>query len=83
MQWLAGAGYEHYEISKFCRPGFRSRHNSSYWQQKKYLGFGPSPTLLMAMQDGGILQTTTPYIQSINNGRSAFEKEVLTHSKAK
>ena len=42
MQWLEEAGYEHYEISNFAKPGFRSRHNSSYWQGKKYLGFGPS-----------------------------------------
>lgn len=35
-------GYEQYEISNFCKPGFRSKHNSSYWQGKAYFGFGPS-----------------------------------------
>lgn len=35
---LAAAGYEHYEISNFAIPGFRSRHNSSYWQNVPYIG---------------------------------------------
>lgn len=39
---LAAAGYDHYEISNFAHPGFRSRHNSSYWLQMPYLGLGPS-----------------------------------------
>jgi putative oxygen-independent coproporphyrinogen III oxidase len=42
MDWLGKAGYEHYEISNFALPGRRSRHNSSYWQSKPYLGLGPS-----------------------------------------
>jgi len=42
MDWTAAAGYEHYEISNFSLPGRRSRHNTSYWQGKPYLGLGPS-----------------------------------------
>lgn len=42
MNFLRNAGYEHYEISNFALPGFRSRHNSSYWKGLPYYGFGPS-----------------------------------------
>lgn len=37
---LTGAGYRHYEISNFARPGRKSRHNLSYWSRQSYLGFG-------------------------------------------
>jgi oxygen-independent coproporphyrinogen-3 oxidase len=37
---LTAAGYEHYEIANFARPGFRSRHNQCYWKRGNYLGFG-------------------------------------------
>lgn len=37
---LSAAGYKHYEISNYARPGFESRHNKRYWLDEKYLGFG-------------------------------------------
>ncbi len=39
---LCGAGFEHYEISNYARPGMRSRHNASYWEGAPYAGLGPS-----------------------------------------
>ncbi len=78
VQWMAGAGYEHYEISNFAKPGFRSSHNSSYWQQKKYLGFGPSAHSFDGHARWWNLSNNKIYIQSINNGKPSFEKEVLT-----
>jgi oxygen-independent coproporphyrinogen III oxidase len=42
METLEDAGYDHYEVSNYAKPGYRSRHNSSYWHHHNYLGFGPA-----------------------------------------
>ena len=42
MTVLESAGYQHYEISNYARPGFRSRHNEAYWRGADYIGLGPS-----------------------------------------
>jgi oxygen-independent coproporphyrinogen-3 oxidase len=78
MEWLAAAGFEHYEISNFAKPGFRSRHNSSYWQGKKYAGFGPSAHSFDGHCRWWNIANNSVYIESINNGVIPFEKEELT-----
>ncbi len=78
MQWMEEAGYEHYEISNFSRPGWRSRHNSSYWSGKKYLGIGPSAHSFNGTERQWNISNNKIYIESINKGIIAFEKEILT-----
>lgn len=78
MQWAAENGYEHYEISNFARPGFRSRHNSSYWQGKPYLGLGPSAHSYNGISRQWNIASNALYIKSINENKVPFEIEILT-----
>lgn len=78
MQWLENAGYEHYEISNFAKPGFRSRHNSSYWQGKKYLGIGPSAHSFDGINRQWNISNNSLYITAITNNSIPAEKETLT-----
>lgn len=78
MQWMEKEGYEHYEISNFAKPGFRSRHNSSYWQGKNYFGFGPSAHSYDGASRWWNVSNNNLYIESINKNIIPFEKEELT-----
>lgn len=78
MQWLQDAGYEHYEISNFSKPGFHSRHNTSYWQGKKYLGLGPSAHSFDGNSRQWNVSNNNIYIESISKNEIPFEKEILT-----
>jgi oxygen-independent coproporphyrinogen-3 oxidase len=53
MAVMERAGFEHYEVSSYARPGFRSLHNSAYWSHAGYLGFGPSAHSFWAQGNGG------------------------------
>lgn len=78
MQWLEDAVYEHYEISNFSKPGYRSQHNSSYWQGKKYLGIGPSAHSFDDKSRQWNVSNNQKYIESIEKANLPFEKEILT-----
>lgn len=78
MQWLEEAGYEHYEISNFAKPGQRSRHNSSYWLGTSYLGLGPSAHSFNGTTRQWNIANNALYTSSIHAGSIPFEKEVLT-----
>ncbi len=79
MEWLEAAGYEHYEISNFAKPGWRSRHNSSYWKGKKYLGLGPSAHSFNGLSRQWNIPNNQQYIDAINSGVVPFESEQLTN----
>lgn len=74
---LTTAGYDHYEISNFCLPGFHSRHNSSYWTGKKYLGCGPSAHSYDGISRQWNIASLDKYIAGITNDSPVFEIEEL------
>jgi oxygen-independent coproporphyrinogen III oxidase len=78
MDWLHTAGFEHYEISNFAKPGFRSQHNSSYWKGKKYHGFGPSAHSFDGHNRWWNVANNNQYIEAICKGTIPLEKEELT-----
>ena len=80
MEKLKQNGYEHYEVSNFAMPGFRGRHNSSYWQGKKYLGLGPSAHSYDGIIRKWNVANNIKYIESINKGVVESETEVLTET---
>lgn len=80
MEWLEVAGYEHYEISNFAKPGKRSRHNSSYWQNQPYLGLGPSAHSFTGTERQWNIANNNTYITALVENRIPFEHEVLTET---
>jgi oxygen-independent coproporphyrinogen-3 oxidase len=74
---LTEAGYQHYEISNFCLPGLHSRHNSSYWIGKKYLGCGPSAHSFNGVSRQWNAASLSAYIDGIRQGKPDFEVEEL------
>ncbi|MBK9014344.1 MAG: radical SAM family heme chaperone HemW [Saprospiraceae bacterium] len=78
MEKTAQAGYEHYEISNLALPGHYSRHNTSYWRGKKYLGIGPSAHSFNGVSRQWNVANNAAYIRSLQAGELSFEMEVLT-----
>ncbi|MBQ9585308.1 MAG: radical SAM family heme chaperone HemW [Muribaculaceae bacterium] len=74
---LKKAGFEHYEISNFALPGFRSRHNSSYWNFTPYLGLGAAAH----SYDGNVRRynpsSIRQYIKALSGGSTAYSEEHL------
>lgn len=74
---LTAHGFEHYEISNFARPGFRSRHNSSYWQAVSYLGLGASAHSYNGYSRQWNVADIRQYIEAIERGVLPAEIETL------
>ena len=75
---MEDAGYEHYEISNFAKPGMRSKHNSSYWSGSTYYGFGPSAHSFTGKSRKWNIANNALYITSLQKNIIPFEEEILT-----
>lgn len=74
---LEAAGFEHYEISNFAKPGFRSRHNSSYWTGVPYIGIGAAAHSYDGQTRSWNIADIHQYIEGIEKGIRVFESETL------
>lgn len=76
---LEAAGYTHYEISNYARPGFESRHNRAYWAGADYLGLGPGAVSTMNGERWKTLPDTAAYVRATRSGiDTRVEIELLT-----
>ena len=75
MDTLSANGYEHYEISNFCLPGYRAIHNSSYWNDTPYLGFGAAAHSYNLLTRSWNVADIKEYISAIGSGNQPSESE--------
>ena len=70
--------FEQYELSNYCKNEAYSKHNTSYWQNKKYLGVGPSAHSFDGVSRQWNLRNNAQYVKAVNTETSFFEKEDLS-----
>jgi oxygen-independent coproporphyrinogen III oxidase len=75
---LDAAGFIHYELSNFGKPGFFSRNNTAYWQGKPYLGIGPSAHSYNGLIRKWNLRNNNKYLRALAEGLLPCEQEVLS-----
>lgn len=78
MDAIAAAGWEHYEISNYCKPGNYAKHNTNYWKNEPYLGVGPSAHSYNTVKRNWNVSNNAAYIASINAGTLPNEEELLS-----
>jgi oxygen-independent coproporphyrinogen-3 oxidase len=71
-------GYKQYEISNFCRKDKFALHNTSYWEDKIYLGIGPSAHSYNGESRRWNISNNLKYITFINSGEKYFDEEILS-----
>lgn len=80
MDAMQTHGFEHYEISNFCKPGHYSKHNSNYWKGVKYLGIGPSAHSYNGETRQWNIANNAKYMQALEKAEIPAETELLTET---
>ncbi len=80
---LGAAGYVHYEVSNFARPGLESRHNSAYWTGEAYLGLGPSAHSYLPPERRWNLRDWAAYRSAVAAGRSPVDSREVVEGAAR
>ena len=75
---LQAKGYDHYELSSFGKPGFRSVNNMAYWSEKPYLGIGPSAHSFNGETRSWNISNNAQYLKGISIGKPFIEREKLS-----
>jgi oxygen-independent coproporphyrinogen III oxidase len=78
ISFTEAAGMPWYEVSNFAKPGFESKHNSSYWTGARYLGLGPAAHSFNGKNRSWNVKSNAGYIQQINENILPSEEETLT-----
>jgi len=80
MEAAVSNGFEHYEISNFAKPGFRSKHNSRYWSDIHYMGVGPSAHSYNGYSRQWNVSNNSTYVDAISKNEVPFKLEHLSNT---
>jgi oxygen-independent coproporphyrinogen III oxidase len=74
QEFLSRAGYRHYEISNWAKPGYESRHNLKYWRREPYLGFGAGAHSFSGTERWANAHDAATYVSALQSGRLPVEQ---------
>jgi oxygen-independent coproporphyrinogen III oxidase len=76
IETLADAGFEHYEISNFAKPGFQCKHNLTYWKNDFYIGIGPAASSHIANWRTENISDIDKYVEYIENDKNSITERI-------
>ncbi|MBO8159158.1 radical SAM family heme chaperone HemW [Thermosyntropha sp.] len=75
-EYLENSGFEHYELSNFCRPGFVCRHNMIYWHAEEYIGLGAGAVSYLEGRRFVNIASVYEYIRRLEKGLKPLQEEL-------